>query len=80
LGNDTLIGGNNADTFVLAAGEGRDTVADFVQGTDFIGLSSGLTFASLSFSGSSILFGSETLAILTGIATNTLTAADFTIS
>jgi Ca2+-binding RTX toxin-like protein len=79
LGNDILIGGSNTDTFVLAAGEGRDTISDFVQGTDFIGLSDGLTFASLSFSGSSILSGSETLAVLTGITTSNLTVADFLV-
>ena len=78
-GNDTLTGDNGKDTFVLAAGEGTDTITDFGDGPDVIGLSSGLTFLDLSFTGNDIIFGSETLATLTGIDTTTLTESDFTI-
>ena len=83
LGNDTLTGDDNSggqgsDTFVLAAGAGTDTITDFEVGTDFIGLAGGLTFTALSFSGNTILAGGETLAILQGVDTTTLTESSFT--
>jgi hypothetical protein len=78
LGNDTLIGGLGADVFVLAALEGTDTITDFSLGSgDKIGLPVGLTFGNLSFWGNQILMGSEVLAVLTGVNTNTLTASNF---
>ncbi|MGB3292736.1 MAG: glycerophosphodiester phosphodiesterase family protein [Phormidesmis sp.] len=76
LGNDTLTGddnsgGSGSDTFVLAAGEGTDTITDFEVGIDFIGLAEGLTFGSLSVvaQGASTLIsaGDETLAELLGV-------------
>jgi Ca2+-binding RTX toxin-like protein len=79
IGNDTLTGGGGIDQFVIAKGAGTDTVTDFMDGTDLIGLSGGLTFGQLSFSGNDISVGSEVLATLTGINTTTLTAADFII-
>ncbi|NET36403.1 MAG: calcium-binding protein, partial [Cyanothece sp. SIO1E1] len=84
VGNDTLIGddfsgGEGSDTFVFAAGEGTDTIEDFEVGIDFIGLADGLTFGALTFAGDSILLGSETLAILEGIDTTTLTEASFSV-
>ncbi|MEG4959487.1 MULTISPECIES: Ig-like domain-containing protein [unclassified Microcoleus] len=79
LGSDFLTGGNGNDIFAFAAGEGTDTITDFSDGNDLIGLSGGLTFGQLSFSGSNIIITStnEILATLTGINTTTLTAADF---
>jgi hypothetical protein len=78
LGNDTLTGGNGADVFVFASGDGTDTITDFSLGQgDQIGLAGGLTFENLSFSGNNIIFGTEVLAVLTGVNTNTLTAANF---
>jgi Ca2+-binding RTX toxin-like protein len=77
LGNDTLTGGNGSDIFVFASGEGIDTINDFKLGTDQIGLTGGLTFGNLSFSGNQIRIGSEVLAVLTGVNTNTLTASNF---
>nr|MDJ0674510.1 hypothetical protein [Calothrix sp. MO_167.B42] len=81
-GNDTITGGSGADIFVLAEGEGTDTITDFGNGNDVIGLANGLTFGDLSFSGSNIIVTatSEILATLTGINTTTLTADDFTTS
>jgi Ca2+-binding RTX toxin-like protein len=78
LGNDKLTGGDDGDIFVLAVGEGTDTITDFsiAQG-DKIGLAGGLQFSNLTFSSSNILFGTQTLAILTNVTTNTLTANDF---
>ncbi|WP_289500226.1 hypothetical protein [Gloeocapsopsis sp. IPPAS B-1203] len=88
-GNDTLIGddfsgGQGSDTFVLAAGEGRDTIRDFEDGIDLIGLAGGLSFEQLTISASGannalIRLGSEQLALLTGVAASNLTATDFTL-
>lgn len=84
LGNDTLTGddfssGSGADTFVLAAGEGTDTITDFEVGIDFIGLADGLTFEALSFSGNTISTSDETLAILRGVDTTALAELNFVI-
>lgn len=85
LGNDTLTGddfsgGSGRDTFVLAAGEGTDTIVDFHNGEDFIGLAGGLEFGQLSINqqgnNTLITFETETLAVLTGV-TDPLTSADF---
>jgi Ca2+-binding RTX toxin-like protein len=77
LGTDTLTGGNGQDIFVFAAIEGIDTITDFNLERDKIGLTEGLTFGNLSFSGNEILIGSDVLAVLTGVNTNTLTASNF---
>jgi Ca2+-binding RTX toxin-like protein len=78
-GNDILTGGSGSDTFIFAPLDGTDTITDFSDGLDYIGLSGGLTFGQLSFSGSNIIVTStnKILATLTGINTTTLTAADF---
>jgi hypothetical protein len=78
-GSDTLRGGLGEDIFVFAAGEGIDTITDFSLGTDKIGLTGGLTFGDLSFWGNEILIGSDVLAVLTGVNTNTLTASNFVV-
>ena len=77
LTGDDFSGGAGSDTFVLAAGEGTDTIMDFEVGTDAIGLAAGLSADDLSFSGSTIQSGAEILAILTGVDTTVLTATDF---
>jgi Ca2+-binding RTX toxin-like protein len=48
LGNDTLTGGTGRDTFVLAKGEGVDTITDFQIGYDYIGLAGGLSLGQVS--------------------------------
>ncbi|MEL7039259.1 MAG: glycerophosphodiester phosphodiesterase family protein [Cyanobacteria bacterium J06592_8] len=78
LTGDDFSGGEGVDTFILAMGEGTDTITDFEIGVDLIGLAEGLTFDALSFTGSSILLNEETLAVLNGIDTTTLTEDDFT--
>lgn len=79
LVGDDFSGGSGADTFVLAAGEGTDTIVDFEVGIDAIALVDGLTFDDLTFTNSSssveIIFGDETLAVVQGVTT--LSAADF---
>ncbi len=81
FGKDTLTGGNGKDKFVLAATQGTDQITDFSKGIDLIGLSGGLSFGQLSFSGHKIIVTAtdEILATLNGINTTTLTAANFTI-
>jgi Ca2+-binding RTX toxin-like protein len=78
-GSDLLKGEGGRDKFVLAKGAGTDTITDFVAGTDLIGLSGGMSFSSVSLSGSNILLTSsnEILATLTGVNTSTLGAANF---
>ncbi len=82
LGNDVLTGddfsgGAGADTFVLAVGEGTDTIVDFEVGVDLIGLANGLSFGDLRFSDDTIAFGDETLAVLSGVDTPTLAESSF---
>jgi len=76
-GDDTSEGGDGDDIFVLRIGDGDDTVIDFEQGVDLIGLSGGLGFEDLTLSGSNILSDEETLATLTGVDAATLTEFDF---
>jgi phosphodiesterase/alkaline phosphatase D-like protein len=48
IGRDVIQGGRGADIFVLAIGEGRDTIADFdLEEGDRLGLADGLTFDQL---------------------------------
>ncbi|MEO1005186.1 MAG: endonuclease/exonuclease/phosphatase family protein [Cyanobacteria bacterium J06638_38] len=76
-GDDLLNGGLGEDTFVIAEAQGSDVIEDFDN--DVIGLTNGLTFAELSFSGSDILLGEEVLATLTGFDATSLTESDFTL-
>ena len=82
-GNDTLIGGSGTDYFVIEAGFGSDEILDFTNGTDFIGLAGGLTFADLSITGSNgntlISSNNELLATLTGVDVSLINSADFTV-
>ncbi|MDX2212814.1 MAG: phytase [Oculatellaceae cyanobacterium bins.114] len=75
-GNDTLTGDTSAsvngiDTFVLAPGEGTDTIRDFQIGEDRIGLAGGLTFAQLAIaqqgSRTVIRANDQSLAVLLGV-------------
>ena len=85
LGDDILTGdgasGEGSDVFILAAGEGTDTIADFEIGIDFIGLADGLTFGALTLrndsGNTSIQFGETTLALLQNVST--LNESDFIV-
>ncbi|MEQ9481247.1 Ig-like domain-containing protein [Coleofasciculus sp. F4-SAH-05] len=78
FGNDNLTGGLGIDTFVLTAGENQDTITDFSLGQgDQLGLTNGVTFNDLFFQGSEIRYNNQTLAMLSGIDTSTLTEDAF---
>ena len=82
LGNDKLKGdvnGGGSDTFVLAKGEGTDTIVDFEVGIDSLGLASGLTFSELSFQGNKVRFGNETLAHLNNVDATALSEESFVL-
>ncbi len=81
LGDDILTGGKSGDIFILAVGEGTDTITDFGDGPDAIGLTGGVTFNDLSFSGNDIIVtgSNEILAILTDVDTTTLSSGNFTL-
>ncbi|MGL5081774.1 MAG: 5'-nucleotidase C-terminal domain-containing protein [Microcoleaceae cyanobacterium] len=87
VGNDFIWGdaasvAEGSDTFILAAGEGTDTLFDFEVGIDFIGLADGLTYGQLELTQAgnrtTISFNDETLAILKGVA-QPLGEASFTL-
>jgi len=82
-GNDVLTGGSGKDVFVLASA-GNETITDFRQGEDIIGLSGGLTFDQLNITqgnnGAVITAKNAPNTILgtvNGVQSNTLTASDF---
>ena len=86
LGNDTLTGddfsgGSGTDIFVLAAGEGTDTITDFELGIDFIGLAGGLAFGDISLGEidgmASISSGGEILAKVKDVSFDQLTSEMF---
>ena len=89
FGDDTLFGGNGSDTFVLAASKGTDTILDFVSSVDRISLANGLTFEQLTITQGTganrdrtLIADSnsnELLAILNGVQSDTITAANFVI-
>ncbi|MEB3309143.1 MAG: hypothetical protein VKJ02_02830 [Snowella sp.] len=84
-GDNLLSGGAGKDQFWLLTDDPAlitipNTVTDFTQGMDVIGImgqGEGVGFANLSFSGNSIALNGDTFATLTGINTANLTAADF---
>ena len=86
-GNDVLSGGAGADLFLFERGTGRDVVTDFQPGTDKIVIGGGFTGftsfaavqAALRQDGADAVLelGGGEAAILRGVSTTSLTAADF---
>ena len=78
---DVLFGGDGADTFALQEIGGVDTILDYRDGQDRLGLLSGLDFEALTIRqvGSNSLIRSESdrLAILVGVDADVLDADDF---
>lgn len=83
-GGNLLSGGAGADQFWIFGAEApasANTILDFQNGTDVIGLiGSGATFAQLTRSGNTISLNGKTLAIFTGVDTTSLTATSFAFS
>jgi len=84
LGDDTLIGSTGKDIFVLAAGQGNDTIIDFTKGQDLIGLTDGLTFSQLNitdFNNHTLLSignSGQILGIIKGVSISSIKSEDFT--
>ena len=88
-GADALTGGTGIDTFVIRAGDGgssvsdADTITDFTDGTDIIGMS-GLNYSDLTIeqSDSDVLIknGSETLSKIQNLAASNLNYYDIVSS
>jgi predicted extracellular nuclease len=86
--NDIYRGGSGRDTFVLAARAGTDTIVDFEDGIDLLGLAGRLTFGQLTVAQGTGAQSSDTLirvtrtgellSTLTGIQASSITSADFT--
>jgi Ca2+-binding RTX toxin-like protein len=81
LGSDRLTGGKDKDIFALEKGAGRDLILDFKDGQDRLGLTPGLKFKKLAIvsQGQSTLIrlGNDPLALLKGVQSSSLSAADF---
>ncbi|EDX85499.1 type I secretion target GGXGXDXXX repeat protein domain protein [Synechococcus sp. PCC 7335] len=79
-GKDMLTGGAGEDTFVLALGEGTDTITDF-SSEDLIGLANGLGIGELSFVGNNIIVTdtNKILATLIGVETASLQTRQFVL-
>ncbi len=90
-GADTIYSRSGSDTIVLRLGDGgsnlatADTIADFTDGTDKLGLDDNLQYGDLTISQGTgtnssdtiISKGSEYLAILTGVDADVMSEADF---
>ncbi len=85
LGADLIISGAGRDVLVLAAAAGPDTILDFQQGQDLIGLSKGLTFNQLKITQGDIsttielASNGQALASIPGLRRSPLTASDFIV-
>ncbi|MEA5576827.1 alkaline phosphatase PhoX [Anabaena sp. UHCC 0451] len=82
-GGNLISGGAGADQFWIVNGDlptAANTIADFEMGTDVLGISgqgAGFDFSDLTLSGNSIAIGATTIAMLNGVNTTSLTAANF---
>ena len=87
-GNDVLTGGKNADLFILERNGGEDTIIDYDDREDFLGLpqnperpSEAIRFQDLTIAQQGrdtlISLGSETLAVLPEVRSSQLRASDF---
>jgi ELWxxDGT repeat protein len=80
-GNNRLYGGSGKDTFVLTNIQGKDTIYDFENGVDSLGLSDGLTFNDLDIqangSNTNILLGNQVLATLNRVNSSLIEQSDF---
>jgi predicted outer membrane repeat protein len=81
--NNPLTGSAQSDTFVLASGQGQQTIVDFEEGIDRIGLSGGLSFGQLTLTGQgndtliNVTSTGELLATVGNVNASLLTSTDF---
>ena len=84
-GNDTLIGGTGTDRFMLGQDLGSETILDFQDGLDSIGLMGGLNFSQLSIVAENnstlirVTGSGQLLATLSNVPTSVITATDFAL-
>ncbi|WP_407674264.1 esterase-like activity of phytase family protein [Nodularia harveyana] len=82
-GGNLISGGAGADQFWILNGDipmTPNTIVDFEMGTDVLGIGgqgAGFGFDNLTLTGDSIMIGATTVAMLSGVDTTGLTAADF---
>ncbi|MGF1536989.1 MAG: alkaline phosphatase PhoX [Elainellaceae cyanobacterium] len=80
-GSDIYIGGPGSDVFAIETGPGFDTVQDYRDGEDQIGLTGDLTFGALTInqvgSDTNILIDGDRSMLLLGVTASDLTSADF---
>jgi 3-phytase len=81
-GGNIIAGGQGADQFWILTDlpTVANTIVDFEMGTDVLGIAGqGANFdlTDLTFSGNTIAVGSQTIAVLNGVDTTSLSAADF---
>ncbi|MEO0768064.1 MAG: hypothetical protein AAFY72_01310 [Cyanobacteria bacterium J06649_4] len=80
-GDDIYRGNDGSDIFAIAPGEGRDTIRDFEDGIDFMGLSNGLLFEDLDSvqrgTRTILSLADEQLAVVRGVSARQLTREDF---
>ena len=83
VGDNVLEGGKGSDTFMLSIGAGIDTIKDFTDGVDVIGLSMGISYDQLGITSQGkdtsiqLLETNDTLAILSKVSSDSITEADF---
>ena len=82
LGNDTLTGGAGSDLFWFDAGQGTDTVTDWVNGVDKFVLGSAISGVNLYNSGGNAVLdlvsgSSHTYVLLSGVSPSLIDASDF---
>jgi quercetin dioxygenase-like cupin family protein len=88
FGSDTLVGGSGNDVFSFTPREGIDTITDFTDGQDLIGLTDNLSFTDLTIiqgTGNdanntlvTLTSSNELLTTLSGVDASTITSDDFT--
>lgn len=81
-GDDTLTGGTEGDRFDFRRFDGSDTIADFTDGVDIIGLLEGLTFSELAIAqqgNDTHISADGLLIILSGIEVGAIDLGDFAI-
>ncbi|WP_353932952.1 esterase-like activity of phytase family protein [Okeanomitos corallinicola TIOX110] len=84
-GNNIIAGGAGADQFWILTDNipaTPNTIVDFQMGTDVLGIANqgaDFGFDDLIFTGNDIMIGGQTIAILNGVNTSSLTVADFAI-